>query len=165
MGKLLLMDFKGKHLMLAIETDFNLQATAKVEDIMVKAVRATGATILKTSQYKFKPQGYSLVILIAESHASIHTYPECGNSKNGCGGKAFIDYFTCGNIAPRKFREYILKHLKIKHIKIIEDNLVERPFIAEKLIMPKGRYIAEFVKPLQKKDKKTIFKKTILKKW
>ena len=118
------MEFKGKHLMLAIETDFNLQQTARVKAIMLNAVKATGATILKTSQYKFKPQGYSLVILIAESHASIHTYPECGS--NGC-GRAFIDYFTCGNIAPHKFKQYILKHLKIKHIKIIEDNLVERP--------------------------------------
>ena len=71
------MKFNGLHLMLAIETDFDLEDTAKVGLILKNAVKATGATILGTLEHKFTPQGYSAVVLIAESHASIHTYPEC----------------------------------------------------------------------------------------
>ena len=62
-------------------------------------------------------QGYSICVLISESHASIHTFPE----DNG----VFIDYFTCGNISTEPFRQKILEALK--PYKIIEDKTFVRP--------------------------------------
>jgi S-adenosylmethionine decarboxylase len=52
-----------------------------------EAVRASGASILDEAQHVFPNGGLTAVILLAESHASIHTYPEVG--------ACFVDLFTC----------------------------------------------------------------------
>jgi S-adenosylmethionine decarboxylase len=49
-----------------------------------------GATVIKDSFYQFSPQGISGVVIIAESHISIHTWPEF------C--YAAVDIFTCGEV-------------------------------------------------------------------
>ncbi|MDE3045915.1 MAG: adenosylmethionine decarboxylase [Verrucomicrobiota bacterium] len=56
---------------------------------MDDAVRSSGATILNQSHHIFDPNGLTLVYLLSESHASIHTYPEFG--------ACFVDLFTCGD--------------------------------------------------------------------
>lgn len=64
-----------------------------VRDIMVFAANESGATILNIYLHKFSPQGVSGVIVIAESHIAIHTWPEHGY--------AAVDIFTCGsNVDP-----------------------------------------------------------------
>ena len=64
-----------------------------VRDIMLFAAKESGATILNTYLHKFSPQGVSGVIVIAESHIAIHTWPEHGY--------AAVDIFTCGtNVDP-----------------------------------------------------------------
>ncbi|MBN1277064.1 MAG: adenosylmethionine decarboxylase, partial [Deltaproteobacteria bacterium] len=60
----------------------------KVEEIMLEAVRVSGAEIIKPVFHKFKPHGVSGVVVIAESHFSIHTWPEYGYCA--------VDIFTCG---------------------------------------------------------------------
>jgi S-adenosylmethionine decarboxylase len=65
-----------------------------------RAVRATGAKVLRTISHRFQPQGLSILTLLAESHASLHTYPEYGF--------CYLDVFTCGdmniNIFEREMR-------------------------------------------------------------
>lgn len=63
--------------------------TEVLEQVMREAVIASGATILGEASYLFPPNGLTLVLLLSESHASIHTYPE----HHAC----FVDLFTCGN--------------------------------------------------------------------
>ncbi len=83
-------EFYGRHLLLNFSgctVDLN-----DVEDIrrdMSRAVEVIGATILSVVEHKFDPEGLSLVMLLAESHASVHTYPE----HKAC----FLDIFTCGS--------------------------------------------------------------------
>jgi len=60
-----------------------------VETRMIQAVKKSGATYLNHYFHKFAPQGVSGVIVIAESHISIHTWPEVGY--------AALDVFTCGH--------------------------------------------------------------------
>ncbi len=57
-------------------------------DLVRSAALATGATVLETHSYQFAPQGVTALAVLAESHASLHTYPECGT--------VFWDCFTCG---------------------------------------------------------------------
>jgi S-adenosylmethionine decarboxylase len=52
------------------------------------AVRG-GATVVSSSFHRFNPQGVSGVVVIAESHLTIHTWPEHGY--------AAVDVFTCGH--------------------------------------------------------------------
>ena len=59
-----------------------------LEATMKRAVEASGATFLKSARHVFPPDGLTMVMLLSESHASIHTYPE----HNSC----FLDLFTCG---------------------------------------------------------------------
>ena len=59
------------------------------KQVILDAVKSAGMTFLEFSSFKFEPQGFTAVALLAESHLSIHTYPESGY--------AAIDVFTCGD--------------------------------------------------------------------
>lgn len=66
----------------------NLEA---LREILSQALLGAGATICDMVEKKFEPQGVTLLALLAESHASIHTYPEHG--------ALFVDVFTCADSA------------------------------------------------------------------
>lgn len=60
-----------------------------VENTLTQAVQASGATMIRPFFHQFAPQGVSGVIIISESHFTIHTWPEYGY--------AALDVFTCGD--------------------------------------------------------------------
>ncbi|HEV2262874.1 MAG TPA: adenosylmethionine decarboxylase [Candidatus Rubrimentiphilum sp.] len=60
-----------------------------VHKMMIAAARAARATILESSFHRFEPQGVSGTVILAESHISIHTWPEKGY--------AAMDFYTCGD--------------------------------------------------------------------
>lgn len=60
----------------------------EVEKAMLKAARESGATIISSSFHDFNPQGISGVVVIAESHFTVHAWPEHNY--------AAVDIFTCG---------------------------------------------------------------------
>ncbi|WP_299979328.1 adenosylmethionine decarboxylase [Desulfobacula sp.] len=60
-----------------------------VEKALLKAAKESGATIISSSFHKFKPQGVSGVVVIAESHFTVHAWPEHNY--------AAVDIFTCGD--------------------------------------------------------------------
>ena len=64
-----------------------LRDTAKIEQSLLKAAEISGATIINSNFHEFSPYGVSGVVVIAESHLSIHTWPEYGY--------AAFDFFTC----------------------------------------------------------------------
>ncbi|SFI60547.1 adenosylmethionine decarboxylase [Thermoflavimicrobium dichotomicum] len=69
------------------------------------AARACGATILSTQAKKFDPQGVTVLVMLSESHLSIHTYPEKGF--------AALDCYTCGHtVDPMIAIQYMLDVLK-----------------------------------------------------
>jgi len=83
-----------------------------IKDVMLAAANEAGATVLGESFHQFSPQGVSGVILIAESHLSIHTWPEHGY--------AGADIFTCGTrVQPEKAAEVIIARLKPRTHSII----------------------------------------------
>jgi S-adenosylmethionine decarboxylase proenzyme len=71
-----------------------------VKKTMISAAEAIGATIVGQSFHKFSPQGVTGVLAIAESHLSIHTWPEYSY--------AAADLFTCGNDIDPKIAANIL---------------------------------------------------------
>jgi S-adenosylmethionine decarboxylase proenzyme len=84
----------GTHLLLDVagvpfET---LDDPALVERFLAATVDLMGASLLGVHVHRLSPQGVSGVAVIAESHLTIHTWPERG--------EAAVDLFTCGN-APR----------------------------------------------------------------
>ena len=78
-----------------------------LENYMREAVIESGATIIDSIFHQFNPHGISGVIVIAESHMALHTWPEYGY--------AAIDFFTCGDrVNPFKAFDYMNKRMKPK---------------------------------------------------
>lgn len=104
-------EFEGKHF-LASYLGCDAEALAHVEEMigaMDVAVIASGATILNKTHHVFPPNGLTLVYLLSESHASVHTYPEF----NAC----FVDLFTCGDhCTPQGFDAALRAYLKPKEV-------------------------------------------------
>lgn len=65
-----------------------LNDEALIREAMLEAARRCGATIVAERFHRFSPHGISGVVVIAESHLAIHTWPEHGY--------AAVDLFTCG---------------------------------------------------------------------
>ena len=77
--------------------------------MLVNAATMSRSTLLDVSSHKFDPYGVTAVALLAESHISIHTWPE----KN----MAVCDVFTCGDTAtPECGVEYMKEQLKATDI-------------------------------------------------
>lgn len=70
-------------------TSDHLDNLDKIENTMLTSLSGSGSTYVNHSFHKFSPQGVSGVIVIAESHLSIHTWPESDY--------AALDIFTCGD--------------------------------------------------------------------
>ena len=75
-----------------------------LEKCLLEAVRKSGATIVRSVFHRYAPQGVSGVVVIAESHMSIHTWPEYNY--------AAVDFFTCGNtVDPYEAHGYLKEML------------------------------------------------------
>ncbi len=84
-----------------------------IRDAMVAAAVDCGATVMGESFHRFSPQGVSGVVIIAESHLSIHTWPEYGY--------AAADIFTCGTtVEPEKAAETLIEKLGAKNHSLME---------------------------------------------
>ena len=80
---------------------------------MGEAARLSGATVVEEVFHLFNPHGVSGVVVIAESHLSIHTWPEYGY--------AAVDLFTCGeDIIPEKAFEHLRKTLEAESVSVME---------------------------------------------
>lgn len=72
------------------------------EELFLNAAREAGATVIRSVFHKFSPHGVSGVVVISESHLTIHSWPEYGYCA--------VDVFTCGdlinnNIVMQKLKE------------------------------------------------------------
>ena len=80
-----------------------------VQSVMKSAALEANAEILKTAFHRFEPQGVSGVVVIAESHLSIHTWPESGY--------AAVDFYTCGDHTdPWRACEYAARKLGARSV-------------------------------------------------
>lgn len=84
-----------------------------MEKHMREAARLSGATIISSSFHHFSPFGVSGVVVIAESHLTVHTWPEYGY--------ASIDIYTCGDtLDPYKAYRYLIEHLRSGEQSVME---------------------------------------------
>jgi S-adenosylmethionine decarboxylase proenzyme len=84
-----------------------------IEASFLEATRASGATIISHNFHKFSPHGVSGVVVIAESHVSIHSWPEYNY--------AAVDIFTCGeSIDPWVIQEHLKEAFKSQNTSSME---------------------------------------------
>ena len=84
------MEALGRHLLVELFSCDGevLDDLERIEALMKEAARVSGATIVESVFHRFQPHGISGVVVIAESHLAIHTWPEHDY--------AAVDFFTCG---------------------------------------------------------------------
>ncbi|NNM43370.1 MAG: adenosylmethionine decarboxylase [Chlamydiae bacterium] len=104
--------FQGNHFF-ASYCDCDEKALTDNEGVakaLIEACKASGAGVLDSVKCEFAPiKGMSMVVLLSESHASIHTYPE----HNAC----FVDLFTCGDHCHSEpFDKVLREYLKPKRV-------------------------------------------------
>ena len=81
-----------------------LNDAAGLEQLLVEASLSVGATVLTRHSHAFEPQGVTAVVVLSESHVSIHTWPEWGG--------ATIDAYTCGDPDPVQLIEHVIAGLR-----------------------------------------------------
>ena len=110
---------QSKHLLLELyKCDYEkLNDESFLRCVLNRASKLAKATILNLISNKFEPQGVTAIALLAESHISIHTWPESNYSA--------IDIFTCGqNMLPELASDYLIEVLKAEEhsLRVIERN-------------------------------------------
>ncbi len=98
--------FAGQHVLAELEgVDASLLDDEQfLRDTLHSALERSWATVCDVMAKRFDPQGVTVLALLSESHASLHTYPEKGS--------IFIDVFTCGNQAqPERAVELLAEAL------------------------------------------------------
>ena len=98
----------GEHITLDIIGTTKEYEPSIYEKVIKDIAEAANVTILNISKYKFEPQGFTILALLAESHISFHTFPEKGIIS--------FDFFTCGKISPSVAIDIIKKEFKHKRI-------------------------------------------------
>ncbi len=105
----------GRHLLIEYyECDVGiLNDVARIEEAMTEAAHRTGATIVDSIFHLFNPHGISGVVVIAESHMAIHTWPEYAF--------AAVDLFSCGEgLDPEQAVTYLGESFRARSQKVQE---------------------------------------------
>ncbi|SDZ54245.1 S-adenosylmethionine decarboxylase [Evansella caseinilytica] len=108
------MDTMGRHVIAELWDCDNekLNDINYIERLFVDAALEAGAEVREVAFHKFAPHGVSGVVIISESHLTIHSFPEHGY--------ASIDVYTCGNLDPNVASNFIAKSLGAKTTEVVE---------------------------------------------
>ncbi len=92
--------YSGIHLIAEFWNGEIVEDVSRMKKILAAAVKKANNTPLEVIIHKFQPQGMTGIVLLAESHIAIHTWPEFNYIA--------LDIYTCGNKAnPFKALEYL----------------------------------------------------------
>ena len=105
----------GQHLLLDL-FDCDAKAIGSLQTVktsMLEAARRACATVVNTVFHEFSPYGVSGVVVIAESHLAIHTWPEHRY--------AAVDIFTCGDVLePKVAADYLQQLLGAAQVSLVQ---------------------------------------------
>jgi len=103
--------YAGIHLIVEFWNGKIIEDPKKIKQILIEAAKRAKNTPLEVTIHKFSPQGITGVVLLAESHIALHSWPEINYLA--------IDIFTCGEKSmSHKALAYLKKVFKPKRVKI-----------------------------------------------
>ena len=103
--------YAGLHIIADFWRGRDIVNPRELKKILLQAARESQNTPLEVSIHTFSPQGITGVVLLAESHIAIHTWPEIEYVS--------VDIFTCGQGAKAENAlEFLRKELKPKKIAV-----------------------------------------------
>ncbi|HLS79281.1 MAG TPA: adenosylmethionine decarboxylase [Nocardia sp.] len=124
-------EFTGWHVLAefgGVDTDL-CDDLERLESALRESLIAAGVTICDVVHKKFEPQGVTVLALLSESHASIHTYPESGD--------IFVDVFTCGSIGAGATKAVDLLREALSP-KTVRTQVIQRGHGAQRIEEPVG---------------------------
>ncbi len=92
-----------------------------LRDSMVQAAKAGGLNILDIDVHRFEPHGVSAILVLMESHFSVHTWPEHGHFS--------VDIFSCGDEgdASKAMEEFLkLMEAELEEVKRFERGVLRK---------------------------------------
>ncbi len=104
--------FAGTHLIIEVVGGSGLDDEERIERAFRDCVDTCGATLLHIHTHKFTPQGVSGVAVLAESHISVHTWPEIGYGA--------FDVFMCGDADPWRAVEVLRRAFDADEVRVRE---------------------------------------------
>jgi len=104
--------YAGTHLIIELVDADGLDDEDRIQDAFQECVTSCGATLLHIHTHKFSPQGVSGVAVLAESHISVHTWPEARY--------AAFDIFMCGEALPWKAVEVLKQAFNAGNVHVKE---------------------------------------------
>ena len=103
----------GTHLIIDLYGAVRLDEIAHIEGAMRQCVEEAGATLLHIHLHRFSPEGVSGVAVLAESHISVHTWPEANY--------AAFDVFMCGDARPEVCVDILRNAFSAKRVAVHEE--------------------------------------------
>lgn len=104
--------FAGTHLIIEVIGAEGLDDEERIRGAFRECVDVCGATLLHIHTHKFSPQGVSGVAVLAESHITVHTWPEIGYGA--------FDVFMCGEAQPWKAVEVLRRTFNAGEVRVKE---------------------------------------------
>jgi len=104
--------YLGIHLIAELFGCNNIHDIEHIKQSLEEAARLCGVTVLHSKFHEFIPQGFTGYLLLAESHISIHTWPEHGY--------VALDIFTCGKRHPKQAAIYLKEQFGARRMSIRE---------------------------------------------
>ncbi len=106
------MNYLGRHIILELNEcpESLLVDCPRIQSLMEGAAREMGATIVESRFHHFSPLGVSGVVIIMESHLTVHTWPEYRY--------AAVDIFTCGDIDLERGTDFLVREFGAQEVKI-----------------------------------------------
>lgn len=104
--------YLGRHFIVELYNCNNcIENLSVIKKILTEAAKISRATIIHTKLHKFSPQGITGYVLLAESHISIHTWPEYRYIA--------VDVFTCSHtMLPEAAVEYLINTFQAQDVKM-----------------------------------------------
>jgi S-adenosylmethionine decarboxylase len=103
--------YAGIHLIAEFYNGKCTENKKELKKVLIETAKAGNSTVLDIIIHKFKPQGITGVVLLAESHIAIHSWPEHNY--------VAVDIFTCGQKAfPEKSLDYLKEKFNPKKIRV-----------------------------------------------
>lgn len=103
-----MIDDTGTHVIVDLYGAVNIDNEEIVREAIAEIVRATGATLLHQYFHRFEPQGITGMACLAESHISVHTWPESGF--------AAFDIYMCGTARPERAIPILKTYFQPEHV-------------------------------------------------
>jgi len=104
--------YAGVHLIIDLYGAKRLDDLPYIETVMLKCIKAARATLLNMHLHPFEPNGVSGVAVLAESHISVHTWPD--------DDFAAFDVFMCGDTAPELCADILQAAFQPERIEVTE---------------------------------------------